>query len=51
VNLLQFLRGEQKFAGVQELSAQISRDVIQAKQVLAQQQNELTLSCEEKFNS
>ena len=51
VNLLKFLRGEQKFAGVQELAAQIGRDVAQAKQVLAEQQNELTLSCEEKFNS
>ncbi len=51
VNLLQFLRGEQKFAGVQELAAQIGRDVVQAKQVLAAQQNELALSCEEKFNS
>lgn len=51
VNLLQFLRGEQKFSGVQELAAQIGRDVVQARQVLAMQQNELTLSCEEKFNS
>ena len=51
VNLLQFLRGEQKFSGVQELAAQIGRDVIQAKQVLAAQQNELILSCEEKFNN
>ncbi|MFH2122346.1 MAG: bifunctional riboflavin kinase/FAD synthetase [Pseudomonadota bacterium] len=51
VNLLQFLRGEQKFSGVQELAAQIARDVVQAKQVLAVQQNELIFSCEEKFNS
>ncbi len=51
VNLLQFLRGEQKFAGVPELAAQIRRDVIQAKQVLAEQQGVLTLSCEEKFNA
>ncbi|MBA3006065.1 MAG: bifunctional riboflavin kinase/FAD synthetase [Proteobacteria bacterium] len=51
VNLLQFLRGEQKFSGVQELATQIGRDVVQAKQVLAVQQNELTFSCEEKFNS
>lgn len=51
VNLLQFLRSEKKFSGVQELAAQISLDVVQAKQVLEQQQNELTLSCEEKFNS
>jgi riboflavin kinase/FMN adenylyltransferase len=51
VNLLRFLRGEQKFAGVPELAAQIARDVLQAKEVLAAQQNELTLSCEEKFNN
>ncbi|MBW6519655.1 MAG: bifunctional riboflavin kinase/FAD synthetase [Desulfoarculaceae bacterium] len=51
VNLLQYLRGEQKFSGVQELAAQIGRDVAQAKRVLEAQQNELTLSCEEKFNS
>ena len=38
VNLLQFLRGEQKFSGVQELAAQIGRDVVLAKQVLAAQQ-------------
>lgn len=49
VNLLQFLRSEQKFAGVQELAAQISRDVVQAKEVLAMQQEELILSCEERL--
>jgi riboflavin kinase / FMN adenylyltransferase len=51
VNLLQFLREEQKFSGVQELAAQIGRDVVKAREVLAEQQNELTFSCEEKFNS
>jgi riboflavin kinase/FMN adenylyltransferase len=51
VNLLQYLRGEQKFSGVQELAAQIGRDVVLARQVLAAQRNELMLSCEEKFNS
>lgn len=50
VNLLQFLRDEQKFAGVRELSAQISRDVIQAKEILARQDQELILSCEERLN-
>ena len=35
VNLLHFLRDEKKFSGIQELSAQIARDVIQAKEVLA----------------
>jgi len=51
VNLLQFIRGEQKFSGTQELAAQIGRDVVQAKQILASQHNELTLSCDEKHNS
>jgi riboflavin kinase/FMN adenylyltransferase len=50
VNLLQFIRGEQKFPGTQELAAQIGRDVVQAKQILASQHNELTLSCDEKHN-
>ncbi len=34
VNLLQFLRDEKKFAGIQDLASQIARDVIQAKEVL-----------------
>jgi riboflavin kinase / FMN adenylyltransferase len=34
VNLLQFLRDEKKFTGIQELASQIARDVIQAKEVL-----------------
>ena len=50
VNLLRFLRSEQKFSGIAELSAQIAKDVDQAKEILIQQQNELTLSCEERFN-
>jgi riboflavin kinase / FMN adenylyltransferase len=50
VNLLRYLRGEQKFAGISELAAQIARDVIQAREILTQQQQELMLSCEEKFN-
>lgn len=50
VNLLRFLRGEKKFAGIEELSAQIAKDVIQAKGILMEQQKELTLSCEERFN-
>jgi riboflavin kinase / FMN adenylyltransferase len=36
VNLLQFLRDERKFSGIQELAAQIARDVVQAKQVLGE---------------
>jgi riboflavin kinase / FMN adenylyltransferase len=51
VNLLRFLRSEKKFSGIEELSAQIAKDVIQAKEILTKQQKELTLSCEERFNS
>ncbi len=50
VNLLRFLRSEQKFSGIAELSAQIAKDVGQAKEILIRQQSELTLSCEERFN-
>jgi riboflavin kinase / FMN adenylyltransferase len=50
VNLLRFLRSEQKFSGIEELAAQIAKDVSRAKGILIQQQNELTLSCEEPFN-
>lgn len=50
INLLKFLRPERKFASVPELAAQISRDAAQAKQVLADQEQELTLSCFEKYN-
>jgi riboflavin kinase/FMN adenylyltransferase len=34
VNLLHFMRAEQKFAGIPELSAQIAHDVIEAKGIL-----------------
>ena len=34
INLLQFLRGEQKFSGPDELADQISKDISKAKQVL-----------------
>lgn len=50
VNLLRFLRSEQKFSGIEELAAQIGRDVSQARNILTEQQKELTLSCEERFN-
>ncbi len=50
VNLLRFLRSEKKFSGIEELAAQIARDVSRAREVLIQQQKELTLSCEEHFN-
>jgi len=50
INLLQFLRGEQKFAGPNELAAQIAKDSRTARKVLDRAQKELLLSCEEKFN-
>jgi riboflavin kinase/FMN adenylyltransferase len=50
VNLLRFLRSEQKFAGIKELSSQIAKDVNEAKTILVEQQKELILSCEERFN-
>jgi len=50
INLLQFLRGEQKFAGPKELAAQIAKDCRTARKVLEHAQSELLLSCEEKFN-
>ena len=50
VNLLRFLRSEKKFSGIEELSKQIAKDVTDAKAVLVEQQRELTLSCEERFN-
>ncbi len=50
INLLQFLRGEQKFNGPSELSAQIAKDCRIARKVLDRAQKTLQLSCEEKFN-
>lgn len=51
VNLLQFLRSEKKFSGIEELASQIGRDVLTAKQVLAEQRKELKLSCTEDRRS
>lgn len=51
VNLLKFLRGERKFAGIAELAAQIGRDVVEAKRVLSEQRKELMLSCSEEYTS
>ncbi len=36
VNLLKFLRGEEKFSGIKELAEQIAQDVVDAKEVLDQ---------------
>lgn len=50
VNLLRFLRDEKKFSGPEELSKQIAADIEKAKEVLANAQKEVLLSCEDKFN-
>ncbi|NTV13202.1 MAG: bifunctional riboflavin kinase/FAD synthetase [Desulfobulbaceae bacterium] len=50
VNLLRFLRDEKKFSGPTELAAQISEDIRQAKQILAEAGQEVRLSCEDRFN-
>ncbi|MEA2084697.1 MAG: riboflavin kinase [Thermodesulfobacteriota bacterium] len=34
MNLLRFLRGEQKFSGPEELAGQIAKDISKAKEVL-----------------
>ena len=50
INLLQHLRGEKKFASVDELSVQIREDIRIAHQVLEEAAKEQVMSCEEKFN-
>ena len=45
LNLLKFVRDEWKFPGIKELAWQISQDVIEAKKVLENYQNELVVSC------
>ncbi len=50
VNLLRFLREERKFSGPRELAAQIAVDIKQARQVLAEAEKEITLSCADRFN-
>ena len=50
INLLKHLRGEKKFSGPEELSAQIRKDIQVAHVVLEEAQKELLLSCEEKFS-
>jgi riboflavin kinase / FMN adenylyltransferase len=50
INLLKYLRGEKKFSGPEELAEQIHHDIRQAKEILAEAQKELLLSCEEKYN-
>ncbi len=50
INLLQYLRGEQKFSGPDDLAKQIGRDIEQAKEVLFQAQKEILIACQDKFN-
>jgi len=50
INMLDFLRDEQKFASVGALSAQIAKDVARAKAILAAEEQELAMSCEDDFN-
>jgi riboflavin kinase/FMN adenylyltransferase len=50
VNLLRYLRDEKKFSGPAELSHQIATDIEMAKQVLAEAQKDVLLSCEDRFN-
>ncbi len=50
INLLRYLRGEKKFAGVEELAAQIKLDIVTARQVLAEAEKEPLFSCEEKWS-
>jgi len=45
LNLLKFLRDEQKFEGVADLAEQISRDAAVAKTVLSENEQELLISC------
>lgn len=50
INLLRHLRGEKKFSGPEELSAQIWEDIQVAHEVLEEAQKELLLSCEESWS-
>jgi riboflavin kinase/FMN adenylyltransferase len=50
INLLKFLRSEQKFSGPAELADQIKEDIRQTKGILDEAQKDLLLSCEEKYN-
>jgi len=50
INLLQHLRGEQKFGSPEELADQIRRDIRTAHEVLEKAQKEILLSCEESWS-
>ncbi len=47
INLLKHLRGEKKFNGPEELSAQIQNDILIAREVLDEAHKEHLLACEE----
>ncbi len=47
INLLQHLRGEKKFSGPEELSAQIQKDILTARGVLDEAHKDHLLTCEE----
>lgn len=47
VNLLKFIRDEKKYSGIEELAAQIGRDVVEAKKILAACRDELASTCVE----
>lgn len=48
LNLLKHLRPERRFAGPEELAAQIAKDTTEAQKVLAAAEKELILACAEK---
>lgn len=50
INLLRYLRGEKKFAGAEELAAQIQLDIVTARQVLLESGQERLFSCEDKWS-
>jgi len=50
INLLRYLRGEKKFAGIDELVAQIKMDIVTARQVLGEAGNERLFSCEDRWS-
>jgi riboflavin kinase/FMN adenylyltransferase len=50
INLLRYLRGEKKFDRIEELIAQIRLDIVTARQVLRDAENEQLFSCEDKWS-
>ena len=50
VNFIRYLRGERKFAGIEELAAQIRIDIAAARQILQDAETAPLFSCEEKWS-